>query len=170
VKRSGGYILVSSEAGIGTTMRIYLPLVEREVESRAPDAKANGKMRGTGTVLIAEDEQALRELVGARMRAEGYQVLEAENGEEALAIAGRHKGDIQLLLTDVIMPKLRGPELASRLRLRYPGMKVIYMSGYTESALAQDGMLERNTMLLQKPFTVKKILEVIQQMNVNVRS
>ena len=75
-----------------------------------------------------------------------------------------------MLLTDVIMPKLRGPELASRLRLRYPGMKVIYMSGYTESALAQDGMLERNTVLLQKPFTVKKILGVIQQMNVNVRS
>jgi len=170
VKRSGGYILVSSEAGIGTTMRIYLPLVEREVESRTPDAKANGEMRGTGTVLIAEDEQALRELVGARMRAEGYEVLVAENGEEALAIAGRYKGDIQLLLTDVIMPKLRGPELASRLRLRYPGIKVIYMSGYTESALAQDGMLERNTVLLQKPFTVKKILEVIQQMNVNVRS
>jgi two-component system cell cycle sensor histidine kinase/response regulator CckA len=170
VKRSGGYILVSSEAAFGTTMRIYLPLVEREVESRIPDAKANGEMRGTGTVLIAEDEQALRELVGARMRAEGYKVLEAENGEEALAIAGRYKGDIQLLLTDVIMPKLRGPELASRLRLRYPGMKVIYMSGYTESALAQDGMLERNTVLLQKPFTVKKILEVIQQMNVNVRS
>jgi PAS domain S-box-containing protein len=170
VKRSGGYILVSSEAGIGTTMRIYLPLVEREVESQTPDAKAADETRGTGTVLIAEDEQALRELVGARMRAEGYEVLEAENGEEALAIAGRYQGDIQLLLTDVIMPKLRGPELASRLRLRYPRMKVIFMSGYTESALAQDGMLERNTVLLQKPFTVKKILEVIQQMNVNVRS
>jgi FixJ family two-component response regulator len=68
------------------------------------------------------------------------------------------------------MPKLRGPELASRLRLRYPGMKVIYMSGYTESALVQDGMLERNTVLLQKPFTVKKILEVIRQMSVDVRS
>ena len=170
VKRSGGYILVSSEAGIGTTMRIYLPLAEREVESQTADAKANGEARGTGTVLIAEDEQALRELVGERMRAEGYEVLEAENGEEALAIAGRYKGDIQLLLTDVIMPKLRGPELASRLRLRYPGMKVIYMSGYTESALVQDGMLERNTVLLQKPFTVKKILEVIRQMSVNVRS
>ena len=87
VKRSGGYILVSSEAGIGTTMRIYLPLVEREVESRTPDVKANGETRGTGTVLIAEDEQALRELVAARMRAEGYEVLEAENGEEAVRAA-----------------------------------------------------------------------------------
>jgi PAS domain S-box-containing protein len=170
VKRSGGYIMVASEVGIGTTMRIYLPLVEREAENRTPAAEANGEARGTGTVLIAEDEQPLRELIGARMRAEGYEVLEAENGEEALAIAGRYKGDIQLLLTDVIMPKLRGPELASRLRLRYPGMKVIYMSGYTESALVQDGMLERNTALLQKPFTVKKILEVIQQLHVSTRT
>jgi two-component system cell cycle sensor histidine kinase/response regulator CckA len=169
VKRSGGYILVSSEVGIGTTMRIYLPLVELEAESRSPEVKAGSEIRGTGTVLIAEDEEPLRELISARMRAEGYEVLEAENGEEALAMASRHKGEIQLLLTDVIMPKLRGPELASRLRMRYPGMKVIYMSGYTESALVQDGMLERNTVLLQKPFTVKKILEVIREMNVSVR-
>ena len=169
VKRSGGYILVSSAVGIGTTMRIYLPQVELEAESRSPEVKAGSEIRGTGTVLIAEDEEPLRELISARMRAEGYQVLEAENGEEALAMASRHKGEIQLLLTDVIMPKLRGPELASRLRMRYPGMKVIYMSGYTESALVQDGMLERNTVLLQKPFTVKKILEVIREMNVSVR-
>jgi DNA-binding NtrC family response regulator len=104
------------------------------------------------------------------MRAEGYEVLEAENGEEALAIAGRYKGDIQLLLTGVIMPKLRGPQPASRLRLRYPEMNVMYMSGYTESALVQEGMLEPNTVLLQKQFTVKKILEVIRQMSVNVHS
>lgn len=119
VKRSGGCIMVASEVGIGTTMRIHLPPVEREAEKRTPAAEANGEARGT--VLIAEDEQPLRELIGARMRAEGYEVLEAENGEEALAIAGRYKGDIQLLLSDVIMRKLRGPELASRLRLRYRG-------------------------------------------------
>lgn len=119
-------------------------------------------------MLIAEDEAALRELISNRMRIEGYEVLEAANGEEAVAIASRHKGDLRLLLTDVIMPKLRGPELASRLRLKFPGLKAIYMSGYTEFALVQDGMLERNTVLLQKPFTVKKILEVIQKMNVSV--
>ncbi len=93
----------------------------------------------------------------------------ASNGEEALAIASRHKGHVHLLLADVIMPKLRGPELASRLRMRYPGMKVIYMLGYTESALVRDGMLERNTVLLQKPFTARKILEAIQQMPASVR-
>jgi two-component system, cell cycle sensor histidine kinase and response regulator CckA len=86
-----------------------------------------------------------------------------------LVIASLHKGDIRLPLTDVIMPKLRGPELASRLRLKFPGPNVIYrMSGHTESTLVQDGMLGRNTVLLQKPFTVKRILEVIHQMNASV--
>ncbi len=168
---SGRYILVCSEVGIGTTMRVYLPQVKSEANASAPEIKSSEEIHGAGTVLIAEDEAALRELISNRMRTEGYEVLEAANGEEAVAIASRHKGDTRLLLTDVIMPKLRGPELASRLRLKFPGLRVIYMmSGYTESALVQDGMLERNTVLLQKPFTVKKILEVIQQMNVSVRS
>jgi CheY-like chemotaxis protein len=170
VKRSGGYILVSSAVGIGTTMQVYLPQVKSEANAGAPEIKSSEEIHGAGTVLIAEDEAALRELISNRMRTEGYEVLEAANGEEAVAIASRHKSDIRLLLTDVIMPKLRGPQLASRLRLKFPGLKVIYMSGYTESALVQDGMLERNTVLLQKPFTVKKILEVIQQMNVSARS
>jgi CheY-like chemotaxis protein len=108
-------------------------------------------------------------LIAGKMRAEGYEVLEASDGEEAVAIASRHQGEIHLLLTDVIMPKLRGPELAGRLRLRYPRIKVIFMSGYTESALVQDGMLERDTVLLQKPFTLKRIFEVVQQLNAGVR-
>jgi two-component system, cell cycle sensor histidine kinase and response regulator CckA len=169
VKRSGGYIFVSSELGIGTTMNIYLPQVQEEVLGSAPVVNTDREERGTGTVLIAEDEDSLRELIATKMRAEGYEVLEAATGEEAAAIASRHKGEIHLLVTDVIMLKLRGPELAARLRLRYPGMKVVYMSGYTESALVQDGILERNTVLLQKPFTVKKILEVICDLNAGVR-
>ena len=170
VKGSGGYILVSREVGIGTTMRVYLPQVKSEANAGAREIKSSEEIHGAGTVLIAEDEAALRELIRNRMRTEGCEVLEAANGEEAMAIASRHKGDIRLLLTDVIMPRLRGPELAPRLRLKFPGLKVIHMSGYTESALVQDGMLGRNTVLLQKPFTVKKILEVIQQMNVSARS
>lgn len=169
VKRSGGYILVSSDVGIGTLMRIFLPQVENEAHSGAPEIAAEAKTQGTGTVLIAEDEQSLRALISARMRAEGYEVLEAAHGEEALAIASGHYGPIHLLLTDVIMPKLRGPELASRLRMRYPELKVVYMSGYTESALVQDGMLESDTVLLQKPFGLKKLLEVLQQVNTGVR-
>src|SRR5260221_4890183 len=143
VKRSGGYILASSEVGIGTIMRICLPQVQREVEASASVVTIDGQMQGTGTVLLAEDEDSLRELIANRMRAEGYQVLEAANGEEAIDIANRHDGDIQLLLTDVIMPKLRRPELASRFRLRYPGLKVASRSGYTESPPSQDGMLRR---------------------------
>ena len=167
VKRSGGYIFVSSELRVGTTMRVYLPQVQRAVTEEVLETSgASVEDAAPGTVLIAEDEEALRELISGKMRQEGFRVLEAANGEEAIALASRHRGEIQLLLTDVIMPKLRGPELAARLRLRYPSLKVIFMSGYTESALVQDGMLERNTVLLQKPFTVKKILDSIQQLNV----
>jgi len=166
VKRSGGYIFVSSEVALGTTMRVYLPQVQQAVPEELPELAGISGDAGAGTVLIAEDEEALRTLISSKMREEGFKVLEAANGEEAVAIATRFRGEIHLLLTDVIMPKLRGPELAARLRMRYPSLKVIFMSGYTESALVQDGMLERNTVLLQKPFTVKKILESIQQLNV----
>jgi DNA-binding NtrC family response regulator len=123
-----------------------------------------------GTVLLAEDEESLRGLIGEKMRAEGYEVLEAANGEQAMALASRHRGEIHFLLTDVVMPKLRGPEVAALLRVRFPNMKVIFMSGYTESALVQDGILEKNTVLLQKPFTVKKALEAMRHLNVNTRS
>ena len=152
-------------------MRVYLSQVKSEANAGAPEIKSSEEIHGAGTVLIAEDEAALRELIRNRMRTEGCEVLEAANGEEAMAIASRHKGDIRLLLTDVIMPRLRGPELAPRLRLKFPGLKVIHMmSGYTESALVQHGMLGRNTVLPQKPFTVKKILKVIHQMKESVRS
>lgn len=170
VKRSGGYILVSSELGIGTVMKIYLPQVADEVCAKVAEQEIVTEGKGTGTMLVAEDEEALRGLICTRMRKEGYEVLEAANGEEALVIASRYQGRIQLLLTDVVMPKLRGPELASRLRMRFPAMKVIFMSGYTESALVQDGILGRNTVLLQKPFNVKRILEVIRQMNSGVQA
>ncbi|HVO56202.1 MAG TPA: PAS domain S-box protein [Dongiaceae bacterium] len=170
VKRSGGYILVSTKAGVGTTMRVYLPQVEREADKPAGEPVQEPQTAATCTVLVADDEESLRTLISTKLRSEGYQVLEAANGEEAIAAANRHRGPIQLLLTDVIMPKLRGPEAAARLRLRYPGMKVIYMSGYTESALVQDGMLERDTVLLQKPFTITKIVETIQQLNSAVRT
>jgi len=119
-------------------------------------------------VLLAADEDSLRELIASGIRAEGFDVLEAANGEEAVTIASRHKGQIHFLLTEVIIAKMRVPELASRLRMRHPGMKL--MSGYTESAPVQDGMLERNTVLLQKPFTAKKILEVLRRTNAGVRS
>jgi PAS domain S-box-containing protein len=170
VKRSGGYIFVSSEVGTGTTIRVYLPQVLQERKEAEPEKMASQQDHRGGTVLIAEDEEALRTLIGGMMRAEGFEVLEAANGEEAVAIAERYHGRIYLLLTDVIMPRLRGPEAAARIRLRYPDIKVVFMSGYTESALIQDGMLASNTLLLQKPFTVKKVLEAIRHLNVNARA
>jgi PAS domain S-box-containing protein len=167
VRKSGGGIYVYSEVGIGTAMRIYLPQVASAIEPRAPEVRVERReaARG-GTVLIAEDQPSLRSLVAETMRAEGYQVLEASNGEEAVEMANRHRGPIDFLLTDVIMPKLRGPEVAARLRARYPELKVIFMSGYAESALVEDGVLEKNTVLLQKPFSLKKVLEAVQQLEV----
>jgi two-component system, cell cycle sensor histidine kinase and response regulator CckA len=104
------------------------------------------------------------------MRAEGYEVLEAENGEEALAIAGQYKGGHPVAADRCNHAQTSRAGTGVAPAMRYPAMKVIYMSGHTESALVQDGMLERNTVLLQKPFTVKKILEVIQQLNVSTRT
>ena len=116
------------------------------------------------------DEGALRSLIASKLRGRGYQVLEAADGEEAVAIANTFQGEIQLLVTDVVMPNLRGPDLACRLKTRYPQIKVIFMSGYTESALVQQGMLQSDTVLLQKPFSLKKILKAVQQLNVGVQS
>jgi two-component system, cell cycle sensor histidine kinase and response regulator CckA len=170
VKRSGGYILVSSDVGIGTAMRIYLPQVQQAAAEVPATITNTENLRGTGTVLLAEDEGALRSLIASKLRARGYQVLEAADGEEAVAIANKFQGEIQLLVTDVVMPNLRGPDLAARLKTRYPQIKVIFMSGYTESALVQEGMLQSDTVLLQKPLSLKKILEAVQQLNVGVQS
>lgn len=171
VRRSGGHISVSSEVGVGTAMRIYLPQVQATVAPAVPESTSLADVFGKGgTVLIAEDEESLRSLIGSQVSSHGYDVLEAADGEDAWAVASRHRGPIDILLTDVIMPKLRGPELAARLRSQYPELKVIYMSGYTESALVQDGVLEKNTVLLQKPFTLKKLFEAIEQLNVAAQS
>jgi two-component system cell cycle sensor histidine kinase/response regulator CckA len=167
MRRRGGHIFVSSEVGIGTAMRIYLPQVQSETEANVAEPIADTReFERSGTVLIAEDEESLRDLISEKMRAEGYESLEAANGEEAVGLASRHRGEIDFLLTDVIMPRLRGPEVAARL----PNMKVIFMSGYSESALVQDGILEKNSVLRQKPFTVKKVLGAMQQLNVSARS
>jgi two-component system, cell cycle sensor histidine kinase and response regulator CckA len=167
VRRSGGHIFVYSEVGIGTAMRIYLPQIGIAVEPNVSDAVVDrSEFERGGTILIAEDEESLRALISEKMTAEGYEVLEASDGDEAVEIANRHRGTIDFLLTDVIMPRLRGPEVAARLRARYPELKVIFMSGYTESALVQDGVLEKNTILLQKPFSLKKVLDAIQRLNV----
>jgi CheY-like chemotaxis protein len=156
VKQSAGYVMVQSEEGVGTAFHIYLPRVEGVAERHsapAPHAAAGG----TETVLLVEDEAPVRELVRDTLTAKGYRVVEAENGEAGLAAAARHKGNIHLVITDVVMPGIGGRELVRQLAQTRPETKVLYLSGYTEDAIISDGTIEKGAAFLQKPFTLQNL-------------
>ncbi len=152
VKQSGGYIWMQSEVGEGTVFRVYLPRVEEAV-ARELERPAAPRRSATETVLVVEDEPAARELVGEVLRAEGYRVLLAANGQEAVEMAARASEPIHLLLTDVVLPKLSGRAAAQQICAVHRGAKVIYMSGYTDDQVSPHGVLEPGIILLQKPFS-----------------
>jgi two-component system, cell cycle sensor histidine kinase and response regulator CckA len=164
VKQSGGYVMVQSEEGRGTTFQIYLPRVEGTTEKQVAPV-AGTTVGGTETVLLVEDEESVRQLVRDTLEARGYKVVEAEDGEVGLAAANRYEGKIDLVITDVVMPGLSGRELVERLAKTRPETKVLYLSGYTEDAVISEGTLESGTAFLQKPFTLqnlsKKVREVL---------
>jgi len=171
VKQSGGYVWVYSELGHGTTFKVYLPMVQAPAEKTAPEKIVQGHEPGTETVLFVEDEQSVRELVSEYLSARGYQVLDASDGQQALEIAAAHAGKIQLLITDVVMPRLSGRELAARLTAARPDLKVLYISGYTDDSVFRHGVLQGGMDFLQKPFNLKalaaKIREVLERIPVN---
>ncbi len=165
VKQSGGYVWVYSEPGKGTAFKIYLPRVaealEEVVEAMA-EVRTSG---GVETILVVEDNDAVRCLVRSVLESRGYTPLEAGSGEEALSLAAGHSGPIHILLTDVVMPRMNGRELAARLALPHPETKVIYMSGYTDDSVVRHRVLDPGTQFLQKPFIpetlARKIREVL---------
>jgi CheY-like chemotaxis protein len=159
VKQSGGYIWVYSEPGRGTTFKIYLPRIEQEAAAASHDQPVGREAisRGTGVVLLVEDEKGVRELTREYLEASGYTVLEAEDGQSALTLATGYLGNIDLLLSDVVMPGISGRELAERLSRLRPGIKTLYMSGYTDRAIVHHGILQSDTILLQKPFSMAKL-------------
>jgi two-component system cell cycle sensor histidine kinase/response regulator CckA len=165
VKQSGGYITVDSEKGKGACFSVYLPRVGQSVSTTETKAGQPASIRGSETILLVEDAEPLRKLAHMFLRDSGYNVLTAADGNQALEVARSHSGPIHLLLTDVVMPGINGRVLAERLAPRQPGMKVLYMSGYTDSFIAGHGVLEAGTHLLHKPFTqgvlARKVREVL---------
>src|SRR5262245_9567917 len=163
VRQSGGHVEVYSEAGHGTTFKVYLPRCE-ETEAPAPVSRRPGTMpSGTATVLLVEDEDAVPSLTRHVLAACGYTVLEARDGAEAMLTAERHGGRIDLLLTDVVMPRMGGREVAERLQGLYPGMRVLFMSGYTDDAVVRHGILEKQVPFLQKPFTPAALAQKVRE-------
>jgi PAS domain S-box-containing protein len=162
VKQSGGYVMVQSEEGHGTTFDIYLPRVEGVAEKQVPPAAQ--KIRGgSETVLLVEDEESVRHLVRDTLAARGYRVVEAENGEAGITAAGLHKGAIHLVITDVVMPGMGGRELIKQLAQSRPEAKVLYLSGYTEDAIISEGTIERGAAFLQKPFTLQNLSRKVRE-------
>lgn len=157
VKQNRGEILVKSEPGHGSTFSVYLPRVFDEVDTALPPFAPHGNFGGSETILLAEDEDGVRAIMTEMLEKQGYTVLAAASGLEALSLLQRHKGPLDLLVTDVVMPQMGGRELADRIRTAMPGLKVLFVSGYTDGAMLKEGELEAGTDLLQKPFNPNQL-------------
>jgi two-component system cell cycle sensor histidine kinase/response regulator CckA len=164
VKQSGGNIWVYSEAGRGTTFKVYLPRVDEGAQEYKRSAETVEDLQGTGTILLAEDEEMVRTLARQVLEMYGYQVLEAADGGAALLICESHKEGIHLLLTDVVMPEMSGPELADRLAQLRPETKVLFMSGYTDDTIVHQGVLDEGTPFIQKPFAPDDLARKVKEM------
>jgi PAS domain S-box-containing protein len=163
VQQSSGHLFVESEPDQGTTFHVYLPVAEGAVTTSAP-VPDDQLPHGTETILVAEDEPAVREFITLILRELGYTVLTAENGEEALHVARQFDGNrINLLFTDVVMPRMGGKELADALCAERPGLKVIFASGYTKDAFARNGSLPEGVILLSKPFTSAVLAKTVRR-------
>jgi CheY-like chemotaxis protein len=165
VKQNEGHIQVDSQVGRGANFHVYLPRAQdlkAQASSHSPLSDAMRLAQGTETILLVEDEASVRELTVHILRMQGYHVLVAEQGAEALEVSRQHGGAIHLLLTDVIMPQMNGRELAERLLAERPETRVLYMSGYTGEVIARHGVLEPGTAFVAKPLTLERLTEMVR--------
>ena len=166
VKQSGGSIAVYSEVGRGTTVKVYLPRIDQPVALEA-EGRSVKELRGTETILVVEDDDMVRSLVRETLERSGYRVLDSPGAVEALRLAQSYRPAIHLLITDVVLPKISGREMAAQILRARPDMKLLYMSGYTESAIVATGILTKEVPFLQKPFTpaalAQKVREILQE-------
>jgi PAS domain S-box-containing protein len=169
IKQSGGYVFVQSEPGHGTAFTIYFPRVDEPRDALGAMPVLNAASGGSETILLVEDEESVRQLVRETLAARGYRVLEANNGNAALALAGRHSDTIHLIITDIVMPGLSGHELVEQLAPARPGVKVLYLSGYAQDAFTTPVASNSQQAFLQKPFTLqtlsRKVREVLGPAN-----
>jgi len=163
VQQSGGYIWLYTELGHGTSFKIYLPRVDAAESEAAADEPAAGSVDGSETVLVAEDEEAVRQIIVKALEARGYRVLSAGDGGAALERASAYARAIDLLVTDVVMPDMNGRELARRLTEARPSVKILYLSGYTDDAILHRGVLQEGVAFLQKPFSLRALARKIRQ-------
>jgi PAS domain S-box-containing protein len=163
VQQSGGSVWVHSELGQGSTFKIYLPVCRDSAEAAGPASAGGRSLTGTETVLVVEDEPAVRTFVRLVLAGNDYHVLEATNGKQALEVSQHHPGEIQLMVADVVMPEMGGQRLAAKLAALRPRMKVLYLSGYTENAIVRHGILNSKSTFLRKPFTVEALLQKVRQ-------
>ena len=165
VKQSGGHIRVYSELGEGTTFKIYLPGAEGVISPLVKPEPIDILEQGTETILLAEDEGEVRDLAARALRQQGYTILEAADGTEALRLAqSQTEKEIHLLVTDMMMPQMGGTELADRLKAARPNLKVLFMSGYTDSAIIRYDLPKLGTTFLQKPFSPQRLIRKVRDM------
>jgi CheY-like chemotaxis protein len=161
VQQNGGKILVSSEVGKGTTFKLFFPKIDAASEPENAALSRQATHAGTETILVVEDNEGVREYVRDVLGQQGYNMLVAADGAAALKLACSHPGEISLLLTDVVMPQMSGPQLAGRLRGLWPSLKVLYMSGYVE--LSREVDLDQDEAMIQKPFSPTAIAERVRE-------